>query len=64
MLVLTRKVNESIVIDSNVEVSILRMHKNKVILGFSAPRGVSILRGELQPQDHVEMEILLETASS
>lgn len=50
MLVLTRKINESILIGSTVEVRILKTHGNKVMIGLSAPRDVSICRGELQPE--------------
>jgi len=50
MLVLTRKINESILINSTIEVRVLRTHKNKVTIGLSAPQKVPICRGELQPQ--------------
>jgi carbon storage regulator len=50
MLVLTRKVNESILINSTVEVRVLKMYKNKVTIGLSAPQEIPICRGELQPQ--------------
>jgi carbon storage regulator len=49
MLVLTRKINESIVIDSTIEVRVLKTRGNKVTIGLSAPRCVSICRSELTP---------------
>ena len=48
MLVLTRKINECILIDSTIEVRVLRTQGNKVTIGLSAPRDIPICRGELQ----------------
>jgi carbon storage regulator CsrA len=56
MLVLTRKVNECILIDSTVEIRVLRTHKNKVTIGLSAPREMPICRGELQRQINSNIE--------
>ncbi len=50
MLVLTRKINESILINSTIEVRVLKMHKNKVVIGLSAPQDVPICRSEIPPQ--------------
>jgi carbon storage regulator len=47
MLVLTRKKNESIVIGNNIEIKILKMGKNAVELGISAPKSFSIFRKEV-----------------
>jgi len=47
MLVLARKLNESIVIGDNVEIKIISIDKGVVKLGIEAPRDVSILRSEL-----------------
>lgn len=47
MLVLTRKVNESIVIGRDVEITITRIHGESVRVAISAPRGVEILRKEI-----------------
>jgi len=47
MLVLTRKKNESIVIGNNIEIKILKMGKNSVELGISAPKAYSIFRKEV-----------------
>ena len=58
MLVLTRKINESILINSTIEVRILRTHNNKVTIGLSAPQDIPICRGELQPLVHDATEDL------
>ena len=48
MLILTRKVNDSIVIGSAVQVKVLRIGGGKVKLGLSAPLEISIQREELR----------------
>lgn len=47
MLVLTRKVGESIVIGEDVSVRVLGVRGGQVSLGFSAPSQVRILREEV-----------------
>jgi carbon storage regulator len=47
VLVLTRKVSESIVIDSVIQIQVLKISNGKVKLGVSAPQGVPIQRAEL-----------------
>ena len=47
MLVLTRKIGETVCIGPNVEVVVLEARRGRVRLGFSGPRDVSIRRGEL-----------------
>lgn len=47
MLVLTRKKNQSIVIGNNIEIKILKMGKNSVEIGITAPKSYSIFREEV-----------------
>jgi carbon storage regulator CsrA len=47
MLVLSRKVGETIVIDKNIEVTVADIKGNKVRLGINAPPEVRVLREEL-----------------
>lgn len=47
MLVLSRKLNEKIVIDDNIEVTIVGIENGKVQLGIEAPKDIEILRKEL-----------------
>jgi carbon storage regulator len=46
MLVLSRKMNESVIIDGGIEVMVVAVHGNKVRLGFRAPADVAIHRAE------------------
>ena len=47
MLVLSRKLNESIVINNNVTVQVVHLDRTRVRLGIVAPKGTSIRRAEL-----------------
>jgi len=48
MLVLSRKLSESIIIDENIHVQVLSVQGSRVRLGITAPRGISILRSEIE----------------
>lgn len=47
MLVLTRKLEESVMIGDDIEVRVLGIHGDQVRLGFSAPRNVALFRKEV-----------------
>jgi len=47
MLVLSRKLNESIVIGDKVTVTVLKVDRNSVRIGIEAPGDVAIFRQEL-----------------
>jgi len=49
MLVLSRKKNETILIDGNIEIQVIQIQGNKVRIGINAPRETRVLRGELKP---------------
>jgi carbon storage regulator len=54
MLVLTRKPGQSIMIGDGIEVQVLSVAGEKVRLGITAPREVSIFRNEVY--DRIESE--------
>jgi len=61
MLVLTRKKNQSIVINDNIEITLLDIQGDQVRIGISAPRSVSVHRKEvfeeIQPENRKAAEI-------
>ena len=61
MLELTRKKGESLVINNNIEVTILEIRGDQIKLGISAPRDVSIYRKEVYLQIQEENKAALET---
>ena len=51
MLILTRRINESLVIGDDVTATILGVKGNQVRIGVDAPRDVSVHREELAHKD-------------
>jgi carbon storage regulator len=47
MLVLSRKLNEEVVIGDNIRLTVVSIRGNQVRLGFTAPQDVLIRREEL-----------------
>ena len=47
MLVLSRRKDESIVIDDKIEITVLNIQGNKIRLGISAPKDVPVYRKEI-----------------
>lgn len=47
MLLLTRKLDESVVLGDNIEVKVLGVRGDQVSLGFSAPLEINIYRKEI-----------------
>ncbi|MCB0995989.1 MAG: carbon storage regulator CsrA [Acidimicrobiales bacterium] len=47
MLVLTRRVNESIVIGQDITITVLELRGDQVRIGIQAPRSVSVHREEV-----------------
>lgn len=51
MLVLTRRVNEKILIGDNIVVTVLEVRGDQVRLGIDAPRDVKVFREEVVLRD-------------
>ena len=47
MLILTRRPNQALLIGTDVTVTVLEIHGDRVRLGIAAPRDIPILRDEL-----------------
>jgi len=50
MLVLARKIDQTIVINGQTVIKILRRKGNQVWIGIDAPKSVHVRRGELKPE--------------
>ena len=47
MLVLSRKLNEKIVIDGNIVVTVVKIDRNQVRIGIEAPGHIPVYREEI-----------------
>ena len=61
MLVLSRKIDQAIVIQDTITIKILEINGDRVKLGINAPRDVVILRQELR--DEIKQENLTAASS-
>lgn len=59
MLALTRKKGESIILNNDIEISILELRGDQVKIGISAPREVPVYRKEVYLQIQKENEAAL-----
>ena len=62
MLVLARKLGQSIIIDGCTEVTVVDVRGDQVRLGITAPRAISIYRSELLDQIRAENVAAASTA--
>ncbi|MDA0834446.1 MAG: carbon storage regulator CsrA [Planctomycetota bacterium] len=62
MLVLSRKPGESIVVGSQIEITIVEIRGNRIRLAIKAPRELSVQRGELRQLIQEELEDRHESA--
>ncbi len=64
MLALSRKINESIIVGNDIEVTILEVKGDQVKIGISAPKSVPIYRKEIYLQIKESNKEAAETAAS
>ena len=51
MLVLTRRINERILIGDDIVVTVLEVHGDQVRIGIDAPRAIKVFREEVLQRD-------------
>jgi carbon storage regulator len=51
MLVLTRRLNETIRIGDDIEITVTSLSEHRVKIGISAPRDIQVIRGEVLERD-------------
>jgi carbon storage regulator CsrA len=51
LLILTRKIDQSIIIQGNITIMVLGVERDRVKLGIAAPADVAVLREELMTGD-------------
>ncbi|MCP4254932.1 MAG: carbon storage regulator CsrA [Candidatus Scalindua sp.] len=61
MLILTRKLGESIIIEDNIKITVIDINKQQIKLGIDAPRHITINREEVAKK--VQDENQLSSAS-
>ncbi len=54
MLVLTRKVDQGIVIAGNIYIRVLGVERDRVKIGIAAPKDIIVLRQELLDRENAE----------
>ena len=63
MLALSRKKNEALIINKNVEITILEVKGDQVKIGITAPKEISIYRKEVYLQIQEANKAATDTAS-
>lgn len=62
MLVLTRKKDQSVIIDDKIEITVIEIKGDQIRLGINAPKDVTILRKEIYQEVQEENRSALNTS--
>jgi carbon storage regulator len=57
MLILTRKLGESIIVGENIQISIIDINKKNIKLGVNAPKSIAVFREEVFVKIRKENEV-------
>lgn len=57
MLILTRRVGESIIIGDDIVITVLCVKGNNVIIGINAPKNVPVNREEIKRKIDAQIEV-------
>jgi carbon storage regulator len=58
MLVLSRKLNEKIIIDGEIVVTVVKIERNQVRIGIEAPGHIPVYREEILTGCHEESDMM------
>ena len=64
MLILTRKIDQGIVISGNILVRVLGVERDRVKIGISAPTEITVLRQELWSEENADQPFERKNASN
>ena len=62
MLVLSRKLNEKIVIDGGVIITVVKIDRNQIRIGIEAPNHVQVFREEIYPGARIADDVTADVA--
>lgn len=63
MLALSRKKNEAIIVNNNIEITVLEIRGDQVKLGIAAPKEIPIYRQEVYAQIQAENKQAMEAGN-